>query len=140
MKQKLRNHDILPMVVAVFVMFALLPSTTFAQSRRITGKVSTGPNAEVLQGVNVLIKGNTRKGAVTDGQGAFSMEAAPEDVLVFSFIGFKTKELKVGSNTTFTVSLDEDATQLSELIVTGTRNTGRTVLETPVPVDFISIK
>ncbi|QJW89721.1 TonB-dependent receptor [Spirosoma taeanense] len=140
MKQKLLRHDLAPALIALLVMLALLPETAMAQTRRITGKVTTTLNSEALQGVNVLIKGNTRRGTVTDNQGAFSLEATPEDVLVFSFIGFKTKELKVGSNTTFSVSLDEDASELNELIVTGTRNVGRTVLETPVPVDVISIK
>ncbi|GAB3704046.1 TonB-dependent receptor [Spirosoma flavus] len=94
----------------------------------------------MIQGVNVLVKGNSRKGAITDDKGMFSLEASPSDVLVFSFIGFKSKEITVGNESNFSVSLDEDATQLTELIVTGTRNTGRTILETPVPVDVISIK
>ena len=102
--------------------------------------MTAGLTSEPIQGVNVLVKGNSRKGAVTDAQGTFSLEAAPTDVLVVSFIGFKSKELKVGTETTINVALDEDATQLTELVVTGTRNTGRTTLETAVPVDVISIK
>ncbi|RYF56066.1 MAG: TonB-dependent receptor, partial [Cytophagaceae bacterium] len=125
---------------ALFIMVALCPIETWAQSRKITGKISISGNTEPLQGVNVLVKGNTRKGAVTDSQGMFALEALPTDVLVISFIGFKSKEVKVGNETNFNITLDEDATQLSELIVTGSRNTGRTILETPVPVDVISIK
>ncbi|WP_245877751.1 TonB-dependent receptor [Spirosoma fluviale] len=140
MEIKLRKHDILPVLVAMFMMVALCPMSALAQSKRITGKVVSSVNSEIVQGVNVLVKGNSRRGAVTDGEGKFSLEATPTDVLVFSFIGFKTKEVKVGSESTFNISLDEDATQLTELIVTGSRNTGRTILETPVPVDVISIK
>lgn len=140
MNRTLPNLHSAPVLVILYVLLAWLAPPASAQTKRITGKVVAGQNAEPLQGVNVLLKGNTRKGAVTDAQGAFSLEAAPNDVLVVSFIGFKSKELTVGTGTTFTVALDEDATQLTELVVTGTRNVGRTVLETPVPVDVISIK
>ncbi|GAB3948464.1 TonB-dependent receptor [Spirosoma harenae] len=140
MKRKVLKADAVPVLIALFALLTLLPMAVQAQTRKITGKVTTGNNAEVLQGVNVLIKGNTRKGAITDTQGMFSLEAAPTDILVISFIGFKSKEIKVGDETNFNVPLEEDATQLTELIVTGTRNTGRTILETPVPVDVISIK
>ncbi|WP_338876782.1 TonB-dependent receptor [Spirosoma sp. SC4-14] len=140
MKRRVYTHSSLRTLLLLIVFGVILPVITQAQSRRITGKVTATTNSEALQGVNVLIKGNTRKGAITDNQGAFSLEAAPNDVLVVSFIGFKSKEIQVGDQTTINVSLDEDATQLTELIVTGTRNTGRTILETPVPVDVISIK
>ena len=140
MKRKVLNRNVASALFVALLLAALLPTTVLAQARRITGKISATGNTEALQGVNVLIKGNTRKGAVTDNQGTFSLEAAPTDVLVVSFIGFKAKEVRVGNETNFNITLDEDATQLTELIVTGTRNTGRTILETPVPVDVISIK
>jgi iron complex outermembrane receptor protein len=140
MNKKLRKRDLIAALVIVLALVSLVPMTALAQTKRITGKITTAINAEPLQGVNVLIKGNSRKGAISDNQGMFSLEASPNDVLVVSFIGFKSKEIKVGGETNFNVGLDEDATQLTELIVTGTRNVGRTVLETPVPVDVISIK
>ena len=140
MNRKLRKQDYLPAVVILLSLITLLPISVFAQTRKITGKISASTNAEPLQGVNVLIKGNNRKGAITDNQGAFSLEATPNDVLVISFIGFKTKEIRVGTESTVNVTLDENANELTELIVTGSRNTGRTILETPVPVDVISIK
>lgn len=140
MKRKILSQDVISAMIILFILVTLLPMTAIAQTRKITGKISSSTNSETLQGVNVLLKGNSRKGAITDAQGTFALEATPTDVLVVSFIGFKSKEIKVGNETTFNVTLDEDATQLTELIVTGTRNTGRTVLETPVPVDVISIK
>lgn len=140
MKRELRKYNGV-LVMAFLLGLAMLgPMTAFAQTKQITGKVTAGANSEALQGVNVLVKGNRNRAAITDSQGGFSLQAAPTDVLVISFIGFKSKEVTVGSETTFSVALDEDATQLTELVVTGTRNTGRTILETPVPVDVISIK
>ncbi|GAB4046286.1 TonB-dependent receptor [Spirosoma litoris] len=122
------------------IMAVTYPMDAWAQARKITGKVYTSGASEALQGVNILVKGNSRKGAITDNQGMFSLEALPTDVLVISFIGFKAQEIKVGDRTNFDIPLEEDATQLSELVVTGTRNVGRTIIESPVPVDVISIK
>ncbi|WP_332369417.1 TonB-dependent receptor [Spirosoma telluris] len=130
----------LPALVALFIIGALCPIDAWAQARKITGKVYTSGSSEALQGVNVLVKGNSRKGAITDAQGMFSLEALPTDILVVSFIGFKAQEIKVGDKTNFDIPLEEDATQLTELVVTGTRNVGRTIIESPVPVDVISIK
>ena len=139
MKRKLLKHHITP-VVTLLLLVALCTTDALAQTKKITGKVYTSVGSEALQGVNILVKGNSKKGATTDNQGIFSLEAAPNDVLVVSFIGFKAKEIKVGDRTTFDIPLEENANELTELIVTGTRNTGRTILETPVPVDVISIK
>ncbi|MCK8494399.1 TonB-dependent receptor [Spirosoma sp. RP8] len=140
MKRKLLKRGFLSLLRMALTLSMIAPVAALAQTKRVTGKVTSSVNSEALQGVNVLVKGDSRKGAITDNQGTFSLEASPSDVLVVSFIGFKSKEFKVGNETTFKVTLDEDATQLTELIVTGTRNTGRTILETPVPVDVISIK
>ncbi|GAB4031317.1 TonB-dependent receptor [Spirosoma jeollabukense] len=140
MKRKLRKHDVIPVVLLLFALVIISPTTAWAQSRKITGKVYTSITSEALQGVNVLVKGNSKKGATTDNKGIFSLEAAPSDVLVISFIGFKAQEIKVGDRTSFDIPLEENVNELTELIVTGTRNVGRTIIESPVPVDVISIK
>lgn len=118
----------------------LLTSLVNAQQKSLTGKVTAVNDGEPLAGLNVFIKGNTAKGTVTNAQGEFSLEAASQDVLVFSFIGMKTQELKVGAVSSFNVKMEEAFNELGELVVTGTRNVGRTVLESTVPVDVISIQ
>ncbi|CAN5134789.1 TonB-dependent receptor [soil metagenome] len=140
MKRKLRKHDVIPVVMLLFALTIISSTTAWAQARKITGKVYTSITSEALQGVNVLVKGNSKKGATTDNKGIFSLEAAPNDILVISFIGFKAQEIKVGDRTSFDIPLEENVNELSELIVTGTRNVGRTIIESPVPVDVISIK
>lgn len=140
MHPKLRKPQFFTLLLALSLAVVCWPHEATAQVRKISGKVTVGITGEALQGVNVLVKGNSRKGALTDNLGQFSLEAAPSDILVVSFIGFKSKEIPVGNESTFSIVLDEDATQLTELVVTGTRNVGRTVLESPVPVDVISIK
>ncbi|SFD64431.1 TonB-dependent receptor [Spirosoma endophyticum] len=140
MKRKLRKHNVIPVVMLLFALVIISSTTAWAQSRKITGKVYTSITSEALQGVNVLVKGNSKKGATTDNKGIFSLEAEPNDVLVISFIGFKAQEIKVGDRTSFDIPLEENVNELTELIVTGTRNVGRTIIESPVPVDVISIK
>ena len=103
----------------------------------ITGKVST-KSGEALPGVSVSVKG-TKRGTATDIDGSFKINADKGEVLVFSFIGFNQAEITIGDNTNLTVSLEESASALSEVIVTGTRSGGRTKIDTPVPVDVIPL-
>ncbi len=125
--------------VLVLTLSAVMAVPAFAQLKTVTGKVTSSSDGQPLAGLNVYIKGNTAKGTVTDAQGAFSMEASQQDVLVFSFIGLKSQEIKVGESTVINIKMEEAYNELGELVVTGTRNVGRTILESTVPVDVISI-
>ena len=106
MKNKLLKKLLLPFAM-------LLGSFIYAQS--VTGTVSdaSGP----IPGVNVLVKGTTT-GAVTDFDGNFQINAKKGDALVFSFIGYKSKEIVV-SGTKVNVTLEEDTAQLDEIVVIG---------------------
>ena len=83
----------------------------------VSGKV-TDENAEGMPGVSVKVKGTTR-GVVTDIEGQYKLSASPDNVLVFSFIGYEPQEIKVGSQTAINVSLKEVSTKLEEVVVTG---------------------
>lgn len=85
-----------------------------AQSVPITGTVMDSQGA--LLGVNVQIKNKT-VGTVTDGEGKFKISASPEDVLVFSFIGYVLQAVQVGTQTGFNISLKPDETALQEVLV-----------------------
>src|SRR5687768_10966117 len=63
------------------VIFLLLSVTAFAQKQIVKGKV-TDPNKDPLPGVNIIVK-NSTVGTTTDAQGNFSLEAGPDDILVF---------------------------------------------------------
>ncbi|MFM6938393.1 MAG: SusC/RagA family TonB-linked outer membrane protein, partial [Aquirufa sp.] len=92
--------------------------SSFAQDRKVTGKV-TDANAEGIPGVSVAVKG-TNSGATTDANGAFTVTVKSGNaVLNISAVGYKTKSVSVGSQSSISVSLDEDVSQLSEVIVTG---------------------
>lgn len=85
--------------------------------KTITGKVTSTDGGSLI-GVNVLIK-NSSAGTTTDADGSFSVRATPEDVLVFSYTGFTTTEVAVGSQTVINVTLEENVEILSEVVVVG---------------------
>ncbi|MGN7818568.1 SusC/RagA family TonB-linked outer membrane protein [Chitinophaga sp. 22536] len=89
---------------------------TVLQAAPIKGTV-TGADGKPLFNISIQVKGTTR-GAITNEQGGFSIQAGPKDVLVFSSIGYETKEITVGSNTSLSVVLSASNTQLTGVMVT----------------------
>lgn len=102
-------------VTVVLLMIAHL--SVFAQQRLVSGTIKDASGLGI-PGANVLIRGTTN-GTTSDGAGSFSIMAATEDVLVISFIGYRTEEIQVGNQTTIDVVLTEDASTLSEIVVIG---------------------
>jgi len=103
----------------LIVIFANIAFGVFAQERVVSGKVSSKEDGSPLPGVNVQVKGTTI-GTATDGDGNYRLNVpAGADVLTFSFIGFKTVDEPIGSRSTIDVTLESDATQLSEVVVVG---------------------
>ncbi|WP_163321779.1 SusC/RagA family TonB-linked outer membrane protein [Draconibacterium mangrovi] len=92
----------------------------------IFGKV-TDEFGEPLPGVSIVIKG-TVKGTVTDFNGAYSIEALPEDVLQFSFVGMLSQEIPVGSQTAIDVIMKVDAIGLEEVVTIGYGTQKRTTV------------
>ncbi|HHL52699.1 MAG TPA: TonB-dependent receptor, partial [Flammeovirgaceae bacterium] len=114
-----------------------------AQTAVVKGKVTDGNSGEPLIGATVIIDG-TSTGSSTDADGNYSFTTTPGNyVLVVSFIGYETINrsvtIKPGDNK-FDFEMTEGGVALNEILVTGTRNKNRTVTETAVPVDVISIE
>ncbi|HYC84551.1 MAG TPA: alpha-2-macroglobulin family protein, partial [Chryseosolibacter sp.] len=82
----------------------------------VFGRVSS--EGAPLPGVNVVVKGTTR-GTVTDPNGMYSIQAKKDDVLVFSFVGLTTAEVKIGKKNKIDVDMEADLMQLSEVVVVG---------------------
>ena len=95
-----------------FLIFAICLNV---QAKTITGKVTDTDNLS-LPGVNVIIKG-TSTGTTTDMDGKYSIEAKEGDILVFSFVGFKTKKIKVEKKTEINVVMEADSSTLDEVIM-----------------------
>jgi len=92
--------------------------SSFAQDRKVTGKVS-GTDSQGIPGVSILVKG-TNTGATTDVNGAFSVTVkSASAVLNISAVGYKSQSITVGSQSSINVTLAEDNSQLDEVIVTG---------------------
>ncbi|MCJ7449489.1 MAG: TonB-dependent receptor [Bacteroidales bacterium] len=93
-------------------------TTTDDQQKAVTGRI-TDSNGQALPGVNVLEKG-TLNGANSDVDGRFSLNvASANSVLVFSFVGYTSQEVIVGSQTSINVTLAESLTGLDEIVVVG---------------------
>ena len=103
----------------IFLMLGLfLPWMLSAQTNSISGVVTSSTDGETLVGVSVMIKGSTI-GTATNADGAFQLQARPNDVLVFSYLGHITKEIPVGNTRDFQVVMDEDQRILGEVVVIG---------------------
>ncbi|HEY9006212.1 TonB-dependent receptor [Ohtaekwangia sp.] len=108
--------------------------------RKISGVVKDA-TGEKLPGVNIVVK-NTSIGVFSDKTGSFSIEVPPQAThLVFSFIGFLTQEVPIPASDDLQVVMEEDAKQLDEIVITvGSRTSQRTITDTPLPIDNLSIK
>lgn len=105
----------------------------------VEGKVRDKSGA-AMPGVSVQIKGTTR-GTISDPEGNFKLNADVGETLVFSYIGYQTKEVRVeNASQVMSVTLNESASALSEVVVVGSRAAPRTDVDRPVPVDVISSK
>ncbi len=96
----------------------LLMATVSALAQSITGRVTSTVDNSPIPGVSVMVKGTTT-GTTTDSDGAYVLSITEKDAtLLFSFIGFKTTEVAVGTRITVDVSMEEDITSLNEVVVT----------------------
>lgn len=100
------------------MVLSMLTTALYAQDKTISGKVTSSDDGSSLPGVSVLLKG-TNTGTVTDIDGVYRL-TVPSDggVLVFSFIGMKSQEVTIGSQSVIDLSMEADVTQLSEVVVT----------------------
>lgn len=108
-------------LIAIFLITGifLIPSRAFAQSFVVKGTVKSADGTETMPGVNVLIKGTTQ-GTATDIDGNFSIQVpSSQSILVFSFVGFRQQEIRVGNTTTLSVAMEPDLSNLSEVVVVG---------------------
>lgn len=90
-----------------------------AQDRRISGKVTSASDGSALPGVTVQIKGIS-KGTQTDAGGSYSLSVSSnQKTVIFSFVGFTSQEITIGSKSIIDVQLVEDAKSLEEVVVVG---------------------
>ncbi|GAA4236264.1 SusC/RagA family TonB-linked outer membrane protein [Postechiella marina] len=98
------------------LLLAFVVQVSFAQEKTISGTVSDETGLP-LPGTTVLVKG-TSSGASTDFDGNYSITTKQGATLVFSFVGYTTQEIVVGSSNSINVTMKEDAESLNEVVVT----------------------
>lgn len=91
--------------------------TVYGQKRTVTGTVTD--NMMPVPGVSVMVKGTT-SGTTTDFDGKYTISINEgEDILIFSYLGYKTKEISIAGKTLIDVALEIDAVSLDEIVVVG---------------------
>lgn len=102
------------------VVFALISVFSFsfmhAQTKKVTGVVTS--NGEPLIGVSISVK-STGFGTITDFDGNYEIKAKKGDVILFDYLGFRKKEVKIADQTKLNIELIEDAQALDEVVVIG---------------------
>lgn len=103
-------------IALIFTLICLVVQMGFAQAITVSGVVMSGDINEPAIGATVMIKG-TSNGTITDLDGKYSLEANMGDILVVSYMGYKTEEVKVAGST-YNITLQTDAELLDEVVVT----------------------
>lgn len=117
MIKHLRTKKASGMTFCIVILTLISSSVIFAQSRAITGQVKDEA-ANPLPGVSIVEKG-TNNGTVTDADGNFHLSVQDNATLVISFIGMRAMEVPVGTQTTLSVIMQSDVTELGEVVVVG---------------------
>jgi TonB-linked SusC/RagA family outer membrane protein len=118
MKHKLLLQSVTRWWLAALILVVCVSSTLQAQDRTVSGKVTSAADGSTLAGVNIIVKG-TQTGTSTDATGSYSLPVPSNtSVLVFSFIGYKSQEIPVGTKSVVNATLAESAENLSEVVVT----------------------
>ena len=100
----------------ILILFFFTLTTLYAQEYEVTGTV-TDDAKDPLPGVSIVIKGTT-KGTQTDFDGKYTIKVKNGDILEFSYIGMKIKQVKVTGQKIINVVLEEDNVTLQEVVVT----------------------
>lgn len=91
--------------------------TAWAQDVSVTGKVTQATDGSPLPGVSILVKGTTN-GAISDGNGDYSVKCASNATLVVSMVGMATKEVAVNGASSLNISMEEQKKDLNQVMVT----------------------
>lgn len=115
---KLKRFNNLKQVFLLSVLLFINIFSAYSQEHTVSGKVADEDN-QPMPGVNIIIQGTTR-GITSSIDGTYSLSEVPKNaVLIFSFIGYESKEVAVNNQTTINVNLQPDVSELDEVVVIG---------------------
>ena len=101
----------------VLTLLALVLAFTAAAQNKVTGTVVDENNQPAI-GANIIVKGSTQ-GVSTDVKGTFSIAVKKGDVLVFSYLGYKSQEVKIAAQTRLEIKLEPEENVMDEVVVVG---------------------
>ena len=104
-------------LLLIWVLTMTVFSSLLAQTRQVTGKVTSSEDGSALPGVSVSLKGTSR-GTTTGADGSYKISVGDGAVLVYSFVGYKQQTISVASQSAINVVLASDASELNEVVVT----------------------
>lgn len=105
--------------LSLLVLISFNPSILLAQDQKtIRGTITDGQTNKPMQDVTVFVKGG-KSGVTTGANGEYSIQAKPGDILIFSFTGYTSHEVKVGSQTTINYTMALSTSKLDEVVVIG---------------------
>ncbi|MCX8482251.1 MAG: TonB-dependent receptor plug domain-containing protein, partial [Crocinitomicaceae bacterium] len=122
--------------VMLMLLLSIISVAAIAQNTKITGTVVDSKGSP-LEGVTIKVQASNVF-TTSNKAGAFTINAKMDDLIEFSFVGFEGKKVKAAIGT-LNVVLNATSTDLQDVILVGSRGTGRAKLESPVPVDVIKI-
>ena len=109
---------VLSLVLTLACIQAVPVQASPLQSKTITGVITSGTDGFPLIGVSVQVQENST-GSITDLDGRYSVQASEGQTLVFSYIGFKSQTIKIGTSSIINVVLIKDNEMLDEVVVVG---------------------
>jgi iron complex outermembrane receptor protein len=122
-----------------FTVLVFILNITFLFAQKEISGVVKDHNGVALPGVNIMEKG-TNNGVSTDIQGVYIIKVKEGAVLVFSYVGYTNTE-KNATSGIIDITMNENGGQtLKDVVIVGSRNTKRTVVNSAVPIDIINIK
>lgn len=105
-------------ITLLLAIFAIGLQSILAQTREITGTVTSAEDGSSLPGVSVSVKGTTL-GTITDVNGKFRIKVTPNShTLVFSFVGMETQEVQISDKSILDIKLSEERYDVKEVVVT----------------------
>ncbi len=102
----------------LFLVALLTVVSVSAQQKTVTGNVTDAESGETLPGVTIAVMGTTR-GTITNFDGQFSIDVEEGETLFFSFVGYTSQEILVGSSNVINVQLAQSLFKLDEVVVIG---------------------
>lgn len=115
----LNRRKLTAKTVLSVLLISFITSLGYAQDLKVSGKITDGYDGQTLLGVNVIVKGTSR-GVSSNMDGVYSIDkVSPDDVLLFSFIGYADKEIRVGAQKEINVVLQPSTDVLDEMVIVG---------------------